>query len=331
MKADPGGGVTRPMPKPTESLTVERSLPDERLDRFLTQQFPELSRGTFQRLIDEGRVLVNGAPVKQTHAPRAGEKVVIHFPEARPAEALPQDIPLAVIYEDADLIVINKPPDLVVHPSNGHADNTLVNALLHHCGEQLSGIGGVARPGIVHRLDLETSGCLVVAKNDATHIALQQQFATRTVEKTYHAIVCGVVPNSRGEIRAAIARHPTHRKRMAVTDGEGRDAWTSYRVTTRMEHATLVECAIHTGRTHQIRVHFQHLGYPVVGDKIYGKRQSATLLELTGYEAPRQMLHARQLAFTHPRSGEEKVFAAPWPADFEEALLRLKGDPAEQG
>ena len=312
------------MPKPTESLTVEHSLLDDRLDKFLSRQLPEVSRGTFQRLIDEGRVLVNGAPVKQTHAPRAGEKVVIHFPEPRPAKAEAQDIPLTVIYEDADLIVINKPPDLVVHPSHGHEDHTLVNALLHHCGDQLSGIGGVARPGIVHRLDLETSGCLVVAKNDVAHVALQAQFAGRTVEKTYHAIVCGEVPNSRGEIRAAIARHPTHRKRMAVTNGEGRDAWTTYRVTTRLNHATLVEATIHTGRTHQIRVHFQHLGYPVVGDTIYGKRPSTLLHELTGYTAPRQMLHARQLAFTHPTSGEEKVFQAPWPADFQEAMERLR-------
>ena len=312
------------MLKPTESLTVETSLPDERLDKFLTVRFPEISRGAFQRLIDEGRVLVNGEAVKQTHAPRAGEKVVIHFPEARPAAAKPQDIPLTVIYEDADLIVLNKPPDLVVHPSNGHEDHTLVNALLHHCGDQLSGIGGVARPGIVHRLDLGTSGCLVVAKNDFTHLALQAQFATRTVEKTYHAIVCGEVPNARGEIRAAIARHPTHRKRMAVTDGNGRDAWTTYRVTSRLRHATLIECVIHTGRTHQIRVHFQHLGYPVVGDSLYGKKPGARLEELTGYAAPRQMLHARQLAFTHPRSGEEKVFQAPWPADFQEALRRLQ-------
>ena len=312
------------MPKPTESLTVEHSLPDDRLDKYLTRQLPEVSRGTFQRLIDEGRVLVNGAPVKQTHAPRAGEKVVIHFPEPRPAKAEAQDIPLTVIYEDADLIVINKPPDLVVHPSHGHEDHTLVNALLHHCGDQLSGIGGVARPGIVHRLDLETSGCLVVAKNDVAHVALQAQFAGRTVEKTYHAIVCGEVPNSRGEIRAAIARHPTHRKRMAVTNGEGRDAWTTYRVASRLNHATLVEATIHTGRTHQIRVHFQHLGYPVVGDTIYGKRPSTLLHELTGYTAPRQMLHARQLAFTHPRSGEEKVFQAPWPADFQEAVERLR-------
>ena len=307
-----------------ETIIVEQTLMSARLDKFLSEKLPAHSRGEFQRLIEAGDILINGRPAKITHHPRAGESIEIHWPETQPAEALPEEIPLHVLFEDADLLVLNKPPGLVVHPAAGHATGTLVNALLHHCAGQLSGIGGVARPGIVHRLDLETSGCLVVAKNDVAHVALQAQFAGRTVEKTYHAIVCGEVPNSRGEIRAAIARHPTHRKRMAVTNGEGREAWTTYRVASRLNHATLVEATIHTGRTHQIRVHFQHLGYPVVGDTIYGKRPSALLLELTGYTAPRQLLHARQLAFTHPRSGEEKVFQAPWPADFQEAVERLQ-------
>jgi 23S rRNA pseudouridine1911/1915/1917 synthase len=165
---------------------------------------------------------------------------------------------------------------------------------------------------------------MVVAKNDEAHLGLQNQFAERTIEKVYHAIVCGELKNSRGEIRAAIARHPTHRKRMAVAQGEGRDAWTTYRVASRLKHSTLVEATILTGRTHQIRVHFEHIGHPVVGDATYGKRANQHLREQTGYTAPRQMLHARQLAFTHPRTGEEKIFEAPWPADFREALERLK-------
>ena len=222
------------------------------------------------------------------------------------------------MFEDADLLVLNKPPGLVVHPAAGHEQHTLVNALLHHCAGQLSGIGGVARPGIVHRLDKETSGCLVVAKNDTAHTALAEQFAGRQVEKIYHAIVCGEIPRDHGEIRAAIARHPNHRKRMAVTDGRGREAWTSYRVLERLNAATLVEALLHTGRTHQIRVHFQHLGFPLVGDATYGNRQNKRLKEVTGYHAPRQMLHAQKLSFRHPRTNKKvtwrDAFSRPFPS-----------------
>jgi 23S rRNA pseudouridine1911/1915/1917 synthase len=215
----------------------------------------------------------------------------------------------------------------VVHPAVGNEEHTLVNALLHHCAGQLSGIGGVARPGIVHRLDKETSGCLVVAKNDEAHVALSAQFAGRTVQKIYLAIVCGAIPRDEGNIRAAIARHPTHRKRMAVReDTKGRPAHTGYRVLERLNEATLVEAHLHTGRTHQIRVHFQHLGFPVAGDTTYGQRQTRRLAELTRYEAPRVLLHAHKLVFTHPRSGKTMNFMAPWPEDFEDAMrfLRLK-------
>ena len=205
----------------TEVLTIEHSLPSERLDTYLRGKFPAVSRGAIQRLIEEGHIRVNGRTVKPTHAPRAGEQVEVHWPEARPAEAQPEAMPLDILYEDEALLVLNKPPGLVVHPAAGHEEHTLVNALLHHCAGQLSGIGGVARPGIVHRLDKETSGCLVVAKNDETHLALSAQFATRKVEKIYHAILCGELPRDQGEIRAAIARHPSHRKRMAVDDELG--------------------------------------------------------------------------------------------------------------
>ncbi len=307
---------------------IERSLPLERLDTFLRARFPALSRGALQRLIEQGHVRVNDRTVKATHAPRAGERVVIQWPEPRPATAQPQDIPLTILFEDDDLLVLNKPPGLVTHPAAGHEDGTLVNALLHHCQGQLSGIGGVARPGIVHRLDQETSGCLVIAKNDTAHLALSAQFAGRQVRKLYHAIVCGAVTPEQGDIHAAIARHPTHRKRMAVTDGSGRDAWTSYRVLERLHEATLVEAALHTGRTHQVRVHFKHLGFPVVGDTLYGKRPNARLAELTGVTAPRQMLHARRLAFEHPRTRGALVFDAPWPEDFVQVLGSLRrGDP----
>ena len=309
----------------TESiLVVEKTMPHERLDTFLRTQFPTLSRGAIQRLIQQGDVRVAGKPVKASHLPRAGEKIEIHWPDARPATAQPQEMPLDVLFEDDDLLVLNKPPGMVVHPSAGHEESTLVNALLHHCAGQLSGIGGVARPGIVHRLDKETSGCLVIAKNDPTHLALSTQFAGREVRKIYHAIVCGRVTPEQGDIRAAIARHPTHRKRMAVTDGSGREAWTSYTVIERLREATLVEAVLHTGRTHQIRVHFKHLGFPVAGDATYGNRQNKRVTELTGYTAPRQMLHAHKLAFKHPRTGKKMSFEAPWPEDFKEGLTALR-------
>jgi 23S rRNA pseudouridine1911/1915/1917 synthase len=308
----------------TEKLTVEISRPLERLDAYLRGKFPAVSRGAIQRLIEEGHIRVNGQPVKPSHHPHAGEEIEVYWPEARPAEAQPEEIPLEILFEDKDLLVLNKPPGLVVHPAAGHEQHTLVNALLHHCAGQLSGIGGVARPGIVHRLDKETSGCLVVAKNDAAHIALAEQFAGRTVEKIYEAIVCGEVPRATGEMRAGIARHPTHRKRMAVTDGGGREAWTTYRVLERLHAATRVEALLHTGRTHQIRVHFEHLGHPVVGDAVYGARQNKRLTELTGYTAPRQLLHARKLTIMHPRKKKKLTCEAPWPEDFKAALKALK-------
>ena len=313
------------MPAQNETvIVIDKSLPRERLDIFLRARFPAISRGAMQRLIEQGDIRVDGRPAKAAHHPHAGEKIEIHWPDARPATAQPQEIPLDILFEDNDLLVLNKPPGMVVHPSAGHEANTLVNALLHHCAGQLSGIGGVARPGIVHRLDQETSGCLVIAKNDPTHLALSAQFAGRAVEKIYHAIVCGAVTPEQGDIRAAIARHPTHRKRMAVTDGKGREAWTSYRVLERLREATLVEALLHTGRTHQIRVHFKHLGFPLVGDATYGNRQNKRLTELTGYTAPRQMLHAHKLAFQHPRAGKKLCLAAPWPEEFKEALTALR-------
>lgn len=315
------------MPAREEQFTVEISLPQVRLDTFLREKFPAVSRGALQRLIEEGHIRVNGETVKATHHPRAGERIEVRWPEPKSAEAQPEDIPLDILFEDSSLLVVNKPAGLVVHPSAGNEEHTLVNALLFHCQGSLSGIGGVARPGIVHRLDKETSGCLVVAKNDATHIALSEQFAARQVRKVYTAILCGELPRETGEIRAAIARHPSHRKRMAATeDDDGRAAHTSYRLIERLNAATLVDAQIHTGRTHQIRVHFQFIGHPLVGDDTYGARPNARLKELTNYAAPRVMLHARDLAFEHPATKQTVSFQAPVPADFSDALkfLRLK-------
>jgi 23S rRNA pseudouridine1911/1915/1917 synthase len=308
-----------------ENFIVEKSLPSERLDTFLRTRFPAVSRGALQRLIEEGHVCVNGKNTKPTHSPRAGEKIEIHWPEPKSPEAQPEKILLDILFEDKSLLVLNKPAGLVVHPAAGHEEHTLVNALLHHCKGSLSGIGGLARPGIVHRLDKETSGCLVVAKNDETHIALSKQFAERQVKKIYNAIVCGELARDAGEIRAAIARHPTHRKRMAARDDDsGRAAHTSYKILEGLNSATLVEAQIHTGRTHQIRVHFQFLGHPLVGDDTYGARQNARLAELTNYAAPRVMLHARELSFIHPRTEKQMSFEVPLPKDFRDALKFLR-------
>jgi len=313
------------MPSGKEVLTIEKSMPSGRLDSYLRTRFPEVSRGTFQRLIDEGQIRINGRIVKPTHTPRSGETVEITWPEARPAEAQPEDMPLDILYEDDRLLVLNKAPGVVVHPAAGHEEHTLVNALLHHCRGELSGIGGVARPGIVHRLDKDTSGCLVVAKSDETHLALSDQFASRKVQKTYLALVCGEIQRDSGSIRAAIARHPSHRKRMAVDDEFGREALTGYEVVERLRGVTLVKCFLHTGRTHQIRVHFQFLGFPLVGDATYGNRQNQRLDDLTHFTAKRQMLHAWQLSFIHPRSGAKLSFEAPLPEDMQDAIETLRG------
>ncbi len=305
-------------------FTVEQSLPGQRLDRFLQGRYESSSRGEIQRLLAQGCIRVNGRPPKPAQTPRAGDLVEINWPDPVPATVAAQEIPLEILFEDADLVVLNKQPGLVMHPAAGHEDGTLVNALLHHCQGRLSGVGGVARPGIVHRLDRDTSGCLVVAKNDLTHRALQDAFATRQVEKVYQCLVCGELQPPQGEIRARIARHPVQRKKMAATQGDGRDALTTYRLLERLPGASFAEAQIHTGRTHQVRVHFLHLGFPLVGDEIYGARANRRLAKETGWQARRQMLHARKLAFRHPRSGQWRDFNAPLPDDFKEALEVLR-------
>ena len=307
-----------------QRVTVEFSLPGERLDTYLRECLPAVSRGTFKRLIDDGHVRVNGKEVKATYSPRAGDEVEVRFPEARPTELIPVDLPLDIRYEDEDLLVMNKPAGLVVHPASGEETATLVHALLYHCRGQLSGIGGVERPGIVHRIDKDTTGCLVVAKNDFTHTRLSDQFKERSVNKIYLAIVCGELAHERGEIRAALARHPNHRMSVVVDDEDGRDARTSFRLLERFAGATLVEAKIHTGRTHQIRVHFQHIGYPLAGDAIYGKRHNARLKERLGRAIPRQMLHSHLLEFVHPRDGRPMSIRVPPPADFDQLLEALR-------
>jgi 23S rRNA pseudouridine1911/1915/1917 synthase len=290
------------------------------LDVFLRKKLPDISRAAIQRLLAGGHIRVDGRIVKPAQAARAGQTVTIEWPEARPSEAQAEEMPLEILFEDEALLVLNKAAGVVVHPAAGHREHTLVNALLHHCGGQLSGIGGVARPGIVHRLDKDTSGCLVVAKTDAAHLALSEQFSSRQVEKLYRAVACGRIARESGTIEAAISRHPTQRKKMAVGGRAGRQARSTYRVLARWRDATLVEVALHTGRTHQIRVHLAHLGYPVAGDLVYGRRVNAMLRAASGYSAPRQLLHAWRLGLVHPQSGRRLVVEAPLPDDFSIAL-----------
>lgn len=312
-----------------ETFVIEETLLNERLDVWLSSKYPEGSRGTIVRLIKDGEIRVNDQQVKPNHRPRVGESVSVHFPPPKTPNVKAVEIPLEILYEDGDLLVINKQPGLVVHAASGEEEDTLVNALLHHCDGQLSGIAGVARPGIVHRLDKDTSGCIVSAKNDPTHLELSRQFHDREVEKFYYAITCGVVPNAGGEIDAEIMRHPNHRQVMTVASGgDGKPARTSYRVLRRLRGATWVEAQIHTGRTHQIRVHFKHLGCPLVGDPIYARRPNKALIEETGFSAKRQMLHSASLTIRHPGNGELMTFKAPLPNDFREALAKLDKDAA---
>jgi 23S rRNA pseudouridine1911/1915/1917 synthase len=278
-----------------------------RIDQFVVTHLPKLSRARVQSLLKSGHITLNGAEAKASAKLRAGDCVRVVEPPPVSAEVEPQDIPLEVLFEDDDLIVINKPAGIVVHPASGNRDGTLVNALLHHC-QQLSGVGGVERPGIVHRLDKDTTGCLVAAKNDAAHRSLVRQFAGRSVSKIYLALVSGRFAKPSGEVNAPIGRHPVHRKRMAVTD-RGRPARTGWRVMRELPCGSLVECTLHTGRTHQIRVHLKHLGHPILGDEVYGKRG----------DFPRQMLHAWKLTFDHPRTGQLLNFLSPIPPDFVQA------------
>lgn len=293
------------MTEHTFEITPE--LAGDRLDRFVAARTEGLSRSRVQSLLASGDILHNGAPARAAEKLRTGDRLLVRVPDPVPvADLQGEDIPLRILHEDADLLVLDKPAGLVVHPGAGNDTGTLVHALLHHCRD-LSGIGGVERPGIVHRLDKETSGCLVVAKNDASHHALAAQFANRTTEKTYLAIVEGSPRRDSGEINAPIDRHAVNRQKMTVARVDrGREALTLYRVLLRENGLALVECRPRTGRTHQIRVHLKHLGHPIAGDPVYGRRG----------RFERHLLHAWRLSFAHPRSAERLTFTAPVPADF---------------
>jgi 23S rRNA pseudouridine1911/1915/1917 synthase len=296
------------------TVTISRDQARQRLDRALALVLPAFSRARLQTLIRDGFVTVNGKPARPRDAVRTDDVIEVREPAMEKSEAEPEAMPLEILFEDDDLLVLNKPAGLVMHPGAGHQQHTLVNALLAHC-TNLSGIGGKERPGIVHRLDKETSGALVVAKNDLTHRHLSKQFAARTMGKIYLALVAGTPRNSTGVIDKAIERHPVHRQRMSIARRQGRSAKTEYRVLSSSGEVSLVECTLHSGRTHQIRVHLHHLGHPVLGDKLYGGKRAGNF--------PRQMLHAWKLTFTHPQSGEQMTFEAPVPPDFAAAMRQI--------
>ena len=298
--------------KPIEFVVTENDA-KLRLDQFLTKRLPEYSRSRLQQLIRSGFVRLNEQTTRPRQIVRCGDKIALREPPAEKIDVRPESIALDVLFEDEHIIVINKPAGLTVHPGAGQREHTLVNALLSHCAT-LSGIGGKERPGIVHRLDKETSGCLVAAKNDVAHRELSKQFAARTVEKVYLALVAGKLRKAAGVIEEKIGRHPVHRQRMRVTSLRGRAAKTEYRVVRSRNEASLIECRLHSGRTHQIRVHLHHLGHPVLGDKVYAPRVAKNFL--------RQMLHAWKLGFHHPCTGEWRNFEAPLPDDFKESIAR---------
>lgn len=304
--------------------TIGEAQHGQRLDKALADLLPELSRERLKSLIVEGRVSAEGRILNPSMKVLSGQVFTVTVPAPVEAEAAAQDIPLNIVYEDADLIVVDKPAGLVVHPAAGNLDGTLVNALLHHCRGQLSGIGGVARPGIVHRIDKDTSGLLIVAKSDKAHEGLAQQFKAHSIDRLYAAVVYGIPPIAAGTIDTWIGRSDSDRKKMAVQrEGRGKHAITHYRVTDRLRGAALVECRLETGRTHQVRVHLAHLGHPLIGDPVYGRERKGfkSILETLGFK--RQALHAKRLGFIHPVTGQKLSFDSALPADMQELLSEL--------
>ena len=297
-------------------LRASEESKNQRLDAFLASSLDGLTRSQATRLIESGEVAVNGRAVGKSYKLAGGEDIAVTLPEPEPVEAVPQDIPLDVVYEDADVIVVNKPSGMVVHPAPGHPDGTLVNALLYHCAGTLSGIGGALRPGIVHRIDRDTSGLIIAAKNDAAHQYLSAQLADHTLARTYECIVVGALREDRGTVDAPIARHPTDRKRMAVVAG-GREAVTHWEVIARYPGYTHVRCRLETGRTHQIRVHMAYIGHPILGDTVYGAKKEVP--GLTG-----QCLHAVGLRFLHPRTHEVVELFCPLPEEFTRMLQKIR-------
>ncbi len=286
-----------------------------RLDQFLSEQLEELTRSGAQRLLEDGQVLLGDKPLKKNYKLTGSETIAVNLPDPEPIDAVPQNIPLDIAYEDDDLLVINKPKGMVVHPAPGNPDGTVVNAVLYHCGDSLSGIGGAFRPGIVHRIDKDTSGLLIIAKNDRAHLYLSEQLKDHTLSRTYEAVVIGNLKEDRGTVDAPLGRSPKDRKKMAIVP-DGRRAVTHFEVIARYPGYTHVRCKLETGRTHQIRVHMASLGHPIAGDEVYGAAKSK--VDLGG-----QCLHARQLTFLHPADGQPRQVESDLPAYFRAFLDKL--------
>ena len=300
-----------------ENIEIIAAESGTRIDAWLSANVPDLTRNAAQRLLTEGMVTVNGNPPKKNYKVSAGDAVTVTIPDIAEVPLVPQNIPLDIVFEDEDVVVVNKPRGMVVHPAPGHPDGTLVNALMYHCGDSLSGVGGEKRPGIVHRIDKDTSGLLIVAKNDAAHLALSAQLSDRSLSRVYRAVVVGNLKQDSGTVDAPIGRHPNDRKKMAVTHQNSRNAVTHWSVLERYRGYTHVRCKLETGRTHQIRVHMAHIGHPLLGDEVYGH---AKLPEkgLVG-----QCLHAKELQFIHPRTGEAVHLDTELPDYFKDVLTRL--------
>ena len=292
---------------------ITEELEDERIDKCLSALIDSLSRSYIQKMVKEGQVTVNGQPVKGSYRLNCGDMVRFSLPEAVEPDIEPENIPLDILYEDSDVIVVNKPKGMVVHPAAGHYSGTLVNALMYHCGKQLSGINGIMRPGIVHRIDMDTTGSVIVCKNDTAHQKIAAQLKEHSVTRRYHAICLGVLKEDQGIIDSPIGRHPTDRKKMAVDVRNGKHAVTHYRVLQRFEKYTYIECELETGRTHQIRVHMASLGHPLLGDEVYGAQKCS--FKLQG-----QTLHAKTLGFIHPSTEEYIEVDAPLPEYFQHLL-----------
>lgn len=289
---------------------------DDRIDKFLAEQCEELSRSFLQKLLKSGEVSVNGQAVKASFRLSEGDLIVFEVPEAAKPEILPEPIPLDILYEDEDVILINKPKGMVVHPAAGHYSGTLVNALMYHCRDSLSGINGVLRPGIVHRIDMDTTGVIIACKNDVSHRSIAEQLKEHSITRRYQAIVHGRLKTDEGTVDAPIGRNPQDRKKMSINDRNGKPAVTHYHVLNRFRDYTHIECRLETGRTHQIRVHMASIGHPLLGDAVYGPARCPYRLE-------GQTLHAGVLGFVHPRSGEYMEFSAPLPEYFEKLLRTL--------
>ena len=297
-------------------LTLTADRPGERADALLARLVPDLTRSAAQKLLERGAVTLNGGPARKNDRPDPGDVLEVVLPDPEPIDLVPQDIPLDVVYEDGDVIVVNKPVGLVVHPAPGHPDGTLVNALLYHCGTSLSGINGELRPGIVHRIDRDTSGLIIAAKNDRAHLALAAQLQNHSLARTYEAVAVGGLREDSGTVDAPIGRHPVDRKKMAVDRKNGREAVTHWTVLARYPGYTHVECRLETGRTHQIRVHLASIGHPLLGDTVYGAKKPVP--GLAG-----QCLHARRLRFVHPSTGEPVELECPLPAWFQDVLRKI--------